>query len=62
VCPAKSEADLLAAPGERGIAAIAIDLQDTCKITEMRFCPFALAIGCIDIGGSSPPQGRSSRA
>jgi len=50
VRPAEGEADLLAAPGERGIAAIAIDLQDAGKIAEMRFCSFALAVGGVDIG------------
>jgi hypothetical protein len=37
VRPAEGEADLLATPGERGIAAIAIDLQDAGEVAEMRF-------------------------
>ena len=48
--PAEGELDLLPPPGERGIAAIAIDLQDTGEVAEVRFCPLALAIGGIDIG------------
>jgi hypothetical protein len=35
-------------PGERGIAAIAIDLQDAGKIAEMRFGSLGLAVGGID--------------
>jgi nitric oxide reductase subunit B len=50
MCPAEGEADLLPALGERGVAAVAIDLQDACEVAEVRFCPLALAIGSINIG------------
>lgn len=50
VRPAESEADLVTPPGERGIAAIAIDLQDAGKIAEMRFGSLAPAVGGVDIG------------
>jgi hypothetical protein len=48
VCPAKGEADLLAAFCQRCVAAISIDLQDTCKIAERSFCQLALAVGRKD--------------
>ena len=48
--PAESEPDLLAPPGERGVAAIAIDLQDAREITKVRVRAFCLAIWRIDIG------------
>jgi hypothetical protein len=40
----------LPAFGERGIAAVAIDLQYACEVAEMSLGPLALAIGGIDVG------------
>jgi hypothetical protein len=48
--PAKGEADLVAPPGESGIAAIAIDLQDANEVAEMGLSALALAIGGVDVG------------
>ena len=48
--PAESEPDLLSPPGERGVAAIAVDLQDAREIAKMRVRTLGLAIRSIDIG------------
>ena len=50
MCPAEREADLLPSPGERRVAAIAIDLQDPGEVAEVRLCLLAFAVGGIDIG------------
>merc|ERR1712039_708059 len=47
---------------ERCISAIAVDLQDACKVPQMGFGALALAVGRIDIGhhrGHTPIAGRS---
>ncbi len=48
--PTEGEAHLLAALGERGVSAIAIDLQDAGKIAKMGIGPLCLAIRGIDVG------------
>jgi hypothetical protein len=48
--PAEGQAHLLPTLGERGVAAIAIDLQDAGELAEMRLGPLALAIGSVDLG------------
>ncbi|GAY21268.1 hypothetical protein SFOMI_1805 [Sphingobium fuliginis] len=48
--PAEGEADLLAPLGERGVAAIAIDLQDACEVPEMGLGPFGLTVRGVDVG------------
>jgi len=45
VSPAKGQLDTLSTFGERGVAAVAVDLQDACEVTEMRLRPFPLAVG-----------------
>ena len=48
--PTEGKADLLPSLGKRGVAAIAIDLQDAGEVAEVRLGPLALAIGGVDIG------------
>lgn len=44
MCPGEGETDLLP-PRQRGVAAIAVDLQDAGEVAEVRLRPFALAVG-----------------
>lgn len=47
---AEGESDVLPAPGESRIAAIAVNLQDAGEVPEMGLGPFGLPVGGIDIG------------